>query len=200
MLTLNEGRKAVTYSRMIIEEHVGEKSTTLPTFEPVFHEKRGVFVTLHTFPGYDLRGCIGIPQPVMALKEAIREAAVSSTHDPRFIPLTSEELDSIIIEITILTTPNHIKVDSAEDYLDEITIGKDGLILEYFGRTGLLLPQVAVEYGWDAKKFLSHLCLKAGVAEDTWMNKDAKIYSFSGQIFSETRPHGDIEEKTIDGI
>lgn len=200
MLTENEGRKAIKYARMIIEEHVGKKSITPDNFEPIFHEKRGVFVTLHTFPEYDLRGCIGIPKSVMSLKDAIREAAVSSTHDPRFLPLTVEELEAIIIEITVLTTPEYLKVGSAEEYLDRIKIGKDGLILEYLGRTGLLLPQVPVEYGWDVRTFLSHLCIKAGVAESAWMDENARIYTFSGQIFSETKPYGDIEEKAIDGI
>ena len=200
MLTLEEGKKAVLYARMIIEGHVRKTLVSPPEMDSIFKEKRGVFVTLHTHPSHDLRGCIGIPQPVMTLEEAIQEAAVSSTHDPRFFPLTEKELDGIIVEVTVLTKPEPLKVKNTEDIPEHITIGKDGLILEYLGRSGLLLPQVPVEYGWDARTFLSHLCLKAGVSPDTWTKNEVKLYTFSGQIFSELKPSGDIEEKSIDGI
>lgn len=200
MLTVKEGIKAVKYVRMIIEEHIRKTPITHHDFESVFHEKRGAFVTLYTYPTQDLRGCIGIPQPVMPLKDALREAAVSSTHDPRFYPLIEKELDGIIVEITILTKPAYLELDFPEQYPEHIIIGKDGLIIEYLGRSGLLLPQVPVEYGWDGKTFLNHLCLKAGLPEDIWLEGNVNIYKFSGQIFSEKKPYGDIEEKIIDGI
>jgi hypothetical protein len=138
MLTVEEGKKAVRYARKIIEGHTKKTTVHHPEFQSVFQEKRGVFVTLHTHPDHELRGCIGIPHPVMTLKEAIKEAAVSSTHDPRFFPLNEQELDGIIVEVTVLTKPEHIDVDDPENYLSHITIGKDGLIIEYLGRSGLL--------------------------------------------------------------
>jgi len=200
MLTVDEGKKATRYAREIVDNHVKQQEFGSLGFEPVFKEMRGVFVTLHTYPDHELRGCIGIPQPVMTLKSALKEAAISSTKDPRFFPLTEKELDTIIVEITILTKPKLLDVKKPEQYPDQITIGKDGLIMEYLGRSGLLLPQVPVEYDWDAESFLTHLCLKAGLPPDTWFEKKSKIYTFSGQIFSEKTPRGIIEEKLFDGL
>ena len=200
MLTADVGQKATRFTRDIIEAHVKQQKIGQPELPLIFQEKRGVFVTLHTYPDHELRGCIGIPQPVMKLKSAIKEAAISSTRDPRFFPLTEKELDAIIVEITILTNPKLLDVKKPEQYPHHITIGKDGLIMEYLGRSGLLLPQVPVEYEWDAEGFLNHLCLKAGLPSDTWFEKDTKIYTFSGQIFTEKTPRGIIEEKSFDGL
>jgi uncharacterized protein (TIGR00296 family) len=164
-----------------------------------FTEKQGAFVTLHTFPNHDLRGCIGIPLPVMPLKDAIIEGAKSATRDPRFPPLEERELDNIIIEVTILTKPELIEIEDPKDYPSKIKIGRDGLIVEQGFYKGLLLPQVPVEQRWDKEAFLSHTCMKAGLNPDAWFDKNIKISKFSGQIFTETSPRGEIKEKKIDG-
>ena len=130
MLSLNEGIKAVTFAREIVEQFV--KNNTIPQSDinDSFTEKQGAFVTLHTHPEHDLRGCIGIPLPIMALKEAIIEGAKSATHDPRFPPLSDNELGNILIEVTILTKPELIEVNQPEDYLSNIEIEREGLIDE----------------------------------------------------------------------
>ena len=199
MLSVEEGKKAVMFARAVVENHV--KKTSLPSFDltNIFSENQGAFVTLHTHPHYDLRGCIGIPLPVMPLKEAIAEGAQSATHDPRFPPLREDEFDKIIIEVTILTKPEIIKVDEPKDYLSNVEIGRDGLIVEQGFYKGLLLPQVPVEQGWDKEEFLSHTCTKAGLLPDAWFDKSTKISKFSGQIFTEIKPRGEIEENKIDG-
>jgi len=199
MLSIEEGKKAVGFARSIIENHV--KKTPYPPFNliNVFSEKQGAFVTLHTHPHHDLRGCIGIPLPVMSLKDAIIEGAQSATRDPRFPPLREDEFDKIIIEVTILTKPEIIKVDDPKDYLSNVEIGRDGLIVEQGFYKGLLLPQVPVEQGWDKEEFLSHACMKAGLLPDAWFDKSTKISKFSGQIFTEIKPRGEIKEKKIDG-
>jgi len=162
-----------------------------------FRRKTGAFVTILRYPGKDLRGCIGFPVSSMPLWRTIREAAKSAAfEDPRFLPLTKEELGKIIIEISIMTSPKLIKNKrkNPEDIFPEIEIGKDGLILEYSGHSGLLLPQVPVENSWDIEHFLEQLCLKSGVSQKTWKNPSCRIYKFQAQIFAEELPNGKVKE------
>ena len=199
MLSLEEGTQATRLARDTVELYVRTAKEPSPDLTGPFKEKRGVFVTLHTYPSEDLRGCIGIPHPVMALQDAIVSAAVSATRDPRFPPLATGELDTIIVELTVLTPPERIKVSHPKEYVDRVVIGRDGLIVEQGIYKGLLLPQVPLEQGWDVEEFLSHTCLKAGLLPDTWCDPLTKIYSFGGQIFTETQPHGEIQERHLNG-
>jgi len=199
MLSLNEGKKAVNFARKVVEDFVNKNSIPSDDLNNVFSEMQGAFVTIHTYPNHDLRGCIGIPLPVMPLKDAIVEGAKSATRDPRFPPLTKEELDNIIIELTVLTKPELIEIKDPKEYLSKIEIGRDGLIVEQGFFKGLLLPQVPVEQGWDLEEYLSHTCMKAGLMPDAWFDKNTKISKFSGQIFTEIKPRGEIKEKKLDG-
>ena len=199
MLTLDEGIKAVEFARNIAEEHVKNKKVPEIELDELFNLERGVFVTILKHPNHGLRGCIGIPQPVMSLKKAIIESAVSATRDPRFLPMQENEFNNVIIEVTVLTKPELIKINHPKDYLDNIEIGRDGLIVENRFNKGLLLPQVPVEQGWDKEEFLSQTCMKAGLLPDAWFEKNTRIYRFSGQIFTEIEPRGEIKEKNIDG-
>ena len=197
MLSLEEGKKAVIFARDIIEKFVTNSKIMSTDLVGIFTGKQGAFVTIHTFPEHDLRGCIGIPLPVMSLKEAIKQAAQSATRDPRFPPLDKDEIDYIIIEITILTKPEPINVTKPQEYLKKIKIGRDGLIVEQGIFKGLLLPQVPVEQSWDKEEFLSHTCMKAGLLPDAWFDKATKISKFTGQIFTEIKPRGEIKEKKV---
>jgi uncharacterized protein (TIGR00296 family) len=199
MLNLDEGTKAVEFARKIIELYVKNNILTNPDLGDAFTKKQGAFVTIHTYPEHELRGCIGIPLPVMSLKEAIIEGAKSATRDPRFHTLEENELDSIIIEVTILSKPELIKIDKPQEYLSKIEIGRDGLIVEQGFFKGLLLPQVPIEQEWDKEEFLSHTCMKAGLMPDAWLDENTKILKFSGQVFTEIEPRGKIEEKRLDG-
>lgn len=199
MLSLNEGIKAVQLARDTITQYVQNKKVPFSVLSGIFKEKQGVFVTLHTYPENNLRGCIGVPLPIMDLKTAIIESAKSATRDPRFPPLEKNEIKKVIIEVTVLTTPELIKVNEPKEYLSQIEIGKDGLIVEQGFNKGLLLPQVPVEQGWNKEEFLTHTCLKACLLPDAWFDKTTKISKFSGQIFSEIKPNGQIKEKKLDG-
>ena len=199
MLSLKQGKKAVNYARAVIESYIKNIKIPLFNLEKTFNQKLGVFVTLHTFPTRNLRGCIGIPNPIMPLKNAIVEASQSATCDPRFPPLSESELNKIIIEITILTKPELIIVKHPKEYISAIKIGRDGLIVEKGLRTGLLLPQVPIEQNWNNEEFLTNTCMKAWLNPDAWLDKNTKIYKFSGQIFSELKPKGEIKEKNING-
>jgi uncharacterized protein (TIGR00296 family) len=200
MLTQEEGTKAIQFARQVIQKYIRNQKVHSSNLGRVFHEKQGVFVTLHTFPDHDLRGCIGIPLPVMPLQEAIRESAQSVTRDPRFLPLKEEELDAIVVELTILTKPELIRIKEPKEYLKNIEIGKDGLIVEQGFYKGLLLPQVPIEQGWDIEEYLSHSCIKAGLLPDAWFEKTTKISKFQGQIFTEVKPHGPIQETHLNGV
>ncbi len=144
---------------------------------------RGCFVTLHK--QQQLRGCIGFPKPIMPLYEQVIAATKAAAfEDPRFDPVNVKELKDIIIEISILTRPELIKVTDFKEYLQKIEVGRDGLIIQGES-SGLLLPQVATEYHMDAKAFLESLCEKAGLAKDAWKDLKNKIYKFHAEIFAE---------------
>lgn len=161
----------------------GRKLPVVGSLSPILREKRGVFVTL--WLEGELRGCIGYPQPVKPLAEAVQEAAVGSAlQDSRFPPVRPEELSHIEIEISVLTPPKPIEPR-------QVQVGVHGLIVSKGNRSGLLLPQVAMEYHWDAETFLAQACLKAGLPEDAWKEK-ATLYGFEAQVFSE----GDLRKKT----
>ena len=187
-MKLEDGEKLVRYARKVIENHVrGKESEEMENFE----EKMGVFVTLNTYPDKMLRGCIGIPEPIMPLKKAIKEAAISACHDPRFPDVRENEVDNIVVEVTVLTPPRVIKC-KPEEYEKNIKVGRDGLIVERGYYKGLLLPQVPVEYGWNVEEFLRHTCMKAGLPMDAWKDEGTRIYKFQGEIFAEEEPRGRI--------
>ena len=177
-------RKAVTEflsngNRMKLESDLEEK----------FSFNSGVFVTLNNPDG--LRGCIGFPMPEKKLSHAIIEGAIAAaTEDPRFPSVKTNELNDIVFEVTVLTPPVEIDVSDPMEYLEKIKVGRDGLIIRHSFSSGLLLPQVPVEYDWNVEEFLQHTCEKAGLARDTWKNESVKIEKFEGIIFKEETPNG----------
>ncbi|VVB91699.1 Uncharacterised protein [uncultured archaeon] len=198
MLTKSEGELAVRLARQAIEECLNNGKKISPDNLPVvFRENRGVFVTLNKKADTrELRGCIGRPYPVMPLGEAIILSAINAAReDPRFYPVEPEEIDDLVIEVTVLTVPECIKAKPKE-IPEKIVIGRHGLIVAANRCQGLLLPQVAVEHGFDCTEFLCQTCVKAGLMPDAWLN-GADVYSFEGQIFQEVLPGGEIREKVL---
>jgi len=185
MLTKEQGRKLIRLVRDTIASRLDGKSADVGAeLKKEFSEKKGAFVTL-TING-ELRGCIGIVEAIYPLWQTIVHAAESAAFgDPRFGPLDKEEFERVKVEISVLSVPELIKVKSAEEYLKNIKIGRDGLIIDGDYGKGLLLPQVAVEWKWDVKEFLENTCRKAGIAKDGWSDINNKIYKFQAQIFSE---------------
>jgi len=143
-----------------------------------FGEPRGLFVTLHE--AGRLRGCIGTLSPTGDLTRVVSEFALRAAfEDPRFAPLEERELPDCSIEISVLTAPRPIASP------DEIEIGRDGLILELGARRGLLLPQVATEWGFGRERFLAEVSAKAGLPPDAWRRPEAKLFAFRAEVFSE---------------
>lgn len=139
--------------------------------------RAGVFVSFHRHG--ELRGCIGHPDADQALVAVVARCAVAAaTEDPRFAPVTRAELDECEIEISVLGP-----IEPVED-VDEIIVGRHGLILERGWHRGLLLPQVASEQRWDRDTFLARTCVKAGLPADAW-KRGAKIMKFEAEVFSE---------------
>lgn len=167
---------------------------------PKLFEKCGVFVTISvvTGSGKELRGCIGYPYPTSPLVEAVIDSAVNAaTADPRFEPMTVEELDQVVFEVSVLTPPELIQIDNPKEYVSKIKAGEDGLIIEHNWRKGLLLPQVPLEWGWGEEEFLCQCCMKAGLPPDNWLTKDVKIYKFKAIIFEEETSNGVIKRLNL---
>jgi len=154
--------------------------SVVPSFDPVLQAPGAAFVTLRRGPS--LRGCIGYVHAVKPLVETVVQCAVSAaTADPRFPPVTPVELPSLTVEISVLS-PLAAVPDPGE-----IQVGTHGLLISREGRQGLLLPQVATEFGWDRETFLRHTCQKAGLPPDAWRH-GAEIYSFTVDHFTDDRP------------
>ena len=200
MYSKKDGAFLIMLARSTIEKFLRKDGAiSLPRDAPEkLKENAGVFVTLTTYPEHDLRGCIGYPEPSLPLVEATVKAAVSAAaEDPRFPPLLEGELESTIIEVTVLSPPELIDIESPKEYLEKIEIGRDGLIIENGFHRGLLLPQVPVDQGWSVKEFLSHACMKAGLIGDCWLERDTNVYKFEGIVFSEIEPLGDVKERSL---
>ena len=204
IFTLEDGKTLIEFARENIETllKTGKKIPIPEKFKELFSKKYGAFVTLNKYnvSGNPLRGCIGFIEPIYPLYEVVHKVSISSaTEDPRFPPVTLREMDNIVIELSILTPPKLIEVNESKEYLNKIKIGRDGLIAERGGRRGLLLPQVPVDHdrNWDVETFLRHTCNKAWLPEDSWKEKNTKIYSFQAILFEELEPRGEVVRKYL---
>ena len=200
MLSLEEGTYLIKLARKAVEVYL-EKGTAAEAEKPPapLLEKRGVFVTIETYPGKELRGCIGYPYPVKELAPSVVDCAINSaTGDPRFPAMSRSELGKCTIEISVLTLPEIIKVSDPKEYPSKIKVGCDGLIMEYGHYSGLLLPIVPVEQKWDEEDFLSHTCYKAGLPLDMWLSPKVRVYKFQSQVFKEEKPNGKVVEVELE--
>jgi AmmeMemoRadiSam system protein A len=146
--------------------------------DPELLQPLGAFVTLKTGGG-DLRGCIGHLSPEVPLVQTVARVAVASaTEDPRFDPVTRDELDALRLEVSVLSTYEPIAPEAVE-------VGRHGLLVRCRGRSGLLLPQVAPEHGLDREAFLAAVCRKAGLPEDAWRDAECRLYGFTADVFGE---------------
>jgi uncharacterized protein (TIGR00296 family) len=197
-LTLEEGQLLVRLARQAITAHLEHKTLETTKTTERLKEKSGVFVTLNRIRPRELRGCIGFPYPDSPLREAtVRAAVYAATEDPRFEPVSLEEFQkNVVVEVTVLTPPQTLHFEDRKKLPDLITIGRHGLIIEGHGTSGLLLPQVAVEWNWDSADFLSNCCLKAGLPPDYWLLDGTTVKVFEGEIFEEIRPGGDIRRRS----
>ena len=147
-------------------------------FDEALRRPAGAFVTL-TKAG-DLRGCIGSIHAVEPLYRAVASSAISAAfRDPRFYPLRPDEMPDIELEISVMGPIEPVK------NTDEIEVGRDGLIVSRGRNAGLLLPQVATDYGWDRQTFLDQTCIKAGLEKGAWRSEQTRIEKFAAEVFGE---------------
>jgi len=152
-----------------------------------------VFVTLKQYPGGELRGCIGYPLPILPLGKAIQDVALAAAlEDPRFPPVARDELDALVVEVSVLTVPQAVPSTSPETTIAAIRPGRDGLIVDGYGQSGLLLPHVATEQGWDAEQLLEGTCEKAGLPSVAWRDPRVRVRRFEAEVFGEQRPKGPV--------
>jgi AmmeMemoRadiSam system protein A len=174
----DEARKALLRcARAAIATTIGTEveSAAATVSPPAF--RAGAFVTLRVHG--DLRGCIGCLEADRPLVEVVERCAVSAAvSDPRFPAVRASEWSQIDLEISVLGPIERIQSVS------EIDVGRHGLIVELGGRRGLLLPQVAIEWGWDREAFASHTCVKAGLPPNAWCT-GAALFKFEAEVFGE---------------
>jgi AmmeMemoRadiSam system protein A len=181
MLTQEQRTQLLRIARQSIEAALDGRRPEVDEgqLDDTLRRPSGAFVSLHTKDGA-LRGCIGSIQPVAPLCQAIVSSAVHAAfRDPRFHPLRKDELGNVQIEISVMSPIGPVSS------VDEIEVGRDGLIISRGSRIGLLLPQVATSYGWDRETFLRQTCVKAGLPPDTWQSEGCRIEKFSAEVFSE---------------
>jgi uncharacterized protein (TIGR00296 family) len=199
MYSLDEGRAAVRAARAAVEMRVTGNPHSPAPLPETFSKKGCVFVTLKVHSTDELRGCIGYHQPYFPLKEAVVRAAESAAmDDPRFPPVTADELPLLRIEVSLLTPPEPVSADDPTSLPEMIRVGTDGLIASRESRAGLLLPQVPVEWGWDAREFLSQTCVKAGLPPDAWLDGETAIERFQAEVFEEVEPRGEVVRRGLE--
>ena len=179
MLSDQHKRQLLQVARQALKAAVaGGAPPAVDTADPDLAQLRGAFVTLKKHG--QLRGCIGYTEGRVPLIEAVADNAQSAAlHDPRFPPVTASELPDIEIEISALTPLEPVTA------VDDIEIGRHGLMISCGINRGLLLPQVPVEWGWDREEFLTHTCMKAGLPPDAWQREDAELLWFEAEVFGE---------------
>ena len=180
MIAERERAGLLAIARNAIARSLGQSASASPDPPAARDLRAGAFVTLHA--DGELRGCIGHIGSDRPLSDVVAWCAVSAaSRDPRFPPVTAGELPQLDIELSVLGPLEIV------NRLEEIEIGRHGPLLESGRRRGLLLPQVATEWGWDAATFLAQTCRKAGLPPDAWPQGGATLYLFDAEVFGEPR-------------
>ena len=180
MLNEEQRRQLLTLARTSIEATLDGRTPDMRVdeFDEDLRRPAGAFVTLRK--NGDLRGCIGSIRAMEPLYRAVASSAISAAfRDPRFFPVRKEEIGHLELEISVMGP-----IEQVRD-INEIEVGRDGLIITRGRSAGLLLPQVASEYGWDRETFLDQTCLKAGLQPGAWRDADTRIEKFAAEVFSE---------------
>lgn len=184
-MTQAERQTALTLARETIRTYLAGESRPPIPHDGVFGQNGAAFVTLHTKHDHYLRGCIGTIIAYRPLGEDIAEHAVdAAVNDPRFNAMTSAELDGIEIEISVLSEPKELTYGSADELLDALRPGIDGVVIRYGGYSATFLPTVWEQLP-DKGLFLAHLCQKAGLPADFYTTGKLQVFLYQSEVFSE---------------
>jgi len=179
VLSEEDRRLLLRVAREALAAHFAGRAYVPPLAVGAAGEPRGAFVSLHRREDDDLRGCVGQMESALPLVETVaRMAVAAAVHDGRFEAVTRDELPELVVEISALGPMRAVEPEQVE-------VGRDGLIVSYADRRGVLLPQVAVEHGWDRETFLGKTCGKAGLPADTWRRPDVTLLAFTAEVFGE---------------
>lgn len=181
MLTEAEKRYLLDVARHAVIDEVGGDAGPLPPpcATPAMTQTVGAFVTLNEEG--ELRGCLGLLSSDLPLPETIEMMARrAATEDPRFPPVSADEVDALTIELSILSPFRRISSDA------DVTLGSDGLLVQQGVRRGLLLPQVAQKHHFSVKQFLEETCLKAGLPRHAWKDASTELFAFTAEVFGES--------------
>ena len=184
---LPQGRRLLELARSTLEHRLGRVAEVSreDLDDEALQRRCGTFVTLKL--NDTLRGCIGNLEADSSIVDSVERNAVQAAfHDHRFQPLTLEELENVLIDISILSTPERLEYRDGADLCTRLRPLIDGVILRHNGKGATFLPQVWGQLP-DAKTFLGHLCLKAGLSGSVWEREHPDIYTYQVQIFSEDR-------------
>jgi len=199
-LTLEDGEFLVKLARESVEKYFVNETPDFSKVPEKLKRKGAAFVTIEKIIGdkKQLRGCIGYVEPIKPLYKTIYEVALAAAfEDPRFPPVRASELPFLVYEVSVLSSIKKL-IGRPEERPRLIKIGKMGLIAKKGLFSGLLLPQVPVEEGWDEETFLSYTCLKAGLSSDCWLEESVEFYYFTARVFSEEYPNGRVFEKILE--
>jgi len=198
-LTIEEGSYLVRISREAVRRTFFKEPLKFDDVPKKLKRKGAAFVTIETLYGEkrSLRGCIGFIEPIKPLYQTVIEASrAAAFQDPRFPPLRLSELPMITFEVSVLSDKK-ILPTTPEERLKKVIVGEMGLIARKGFFSGLLLPQVPVEYGWDTETFLMQTCIKAGLSPECWRDPSVEFYYFTARIFAETVPEGEVIERRL---
>lgn len=178
-LSRQQRRQLLALARRAIEARLAGRDRPQEPADAALREPRGAFVTLRLKDGGELRGCVGYLDPRFPLVEAVAlAAAAAATHDDRFAPVSVEELERLALDVSALGPL--VPISPAD-----VVVGTHGLVIRHLGRTGLLLPQVAVAHGWSVETFLEHTCRKAGLPAGAWRAPGVELLAFTAEVFGE---------------
>jgi AmmeMemoRadiSam system protein A len=166
-------------ARQSLSEHLtGGKLSSSRSDSAALQEVRAAFVTLRLRETGELRGCRGECYARRPLAESVAQMAIAAASDPRFLPVTAEELPDLRVEISALTPMKPIQAG-------DVVVGRHGLMIVVGERMGLLLPQVPVAQGWDREAYLNGLCRKAGLPGGAWKAEGVQLFSFEAEVWGE---------------
>lgn len=172
----------VAVARRAVEASVSGRAFAPGCDLPELKLPRGAFVTIRRRADGELRGCIGQVEPSLpTLAEVVAWAAAAASRDPRFPEVVAAELPGLGLEVSVLSLLTPIRPEAVE-------VGRHGLLVRCGGRSGLLLPQVATEYGWGRERFLEQTCRKAGLPASAWQRPDCQLVAFTATVFGEGEP------------
>ena len=195
-LTQEDGEFLVRLARKTVEEYLTKGKIIEVEAPPKLMKYGAAFVTILTYPDRELRGCIGYVEPIKPLAETVRDVAIAAaTQDPRFPPMSPSELDSVVFEVSVLA--DHTPFKPAREALPYIDIGTTGLIIRRGPFSGVLLPEVPVEYCWDPETFIAQTCIKAGLPPDCWLYPDTEAIVYRGRVWTEVEPRGAVVERDL---